>query len=282
MSSKNSLTKNALKKLKTEGFLLVGISKRGRESLQATFDAASAFFQEAPEKKLPNRLPKDLGYRPFGLEYSQSPALPDQVESFTVSRRAPTLISDLPSVGARVLCERMLTTFDILEPIAEAITIELSNKLSGRPMTRKLRGALRHWSLLQLNYSRPTEVSLPFINEPHEDGALLTVAYANGPGLELQMKDGEFIPMTNASENVLVLPGEIAWLLSGGQIQPLYHRVRTERSCSERMSLLFFGDIDPHYCEPWIKNEINVNVDIGSHVLKNPKRFGLEEWTPDW
>src|SRR5207248_2011662 len=128
------------------------------------------------------------------------------------------------------LCERMLATFDILEPIAEAIIVKLANKLSKRPMSKKLSGSLRSWSLLQLNHSRPTAVSLPFINEPHEDGALLTVAYASGPGLELQMMSGEFRSLTNAPDNVLVIPGEIAWLLSGGQVRPTYHRVRTERA----------------------------------------------------
>jgi isopenicillin N synthase-like dioxygenase len=130
-----------------------------------------------------------------------------------------------------------------------------------------------------LNYSRPAEVALPFINEPHEDGALVTIAYASGPGLEMQMPNNDFMPITNDPWNVPVIPGEIAWLLSGGHIRPVYHRVRPEPHYSERIALLFFGDINPRLCEPWIQNEINRNIDIGDRVLKNPKRYGLEEWT---
>jgi hypothetical protein len=44
---------------------------------------------------------------------------------------------------------------------------------------------------------------------------------------------------------------------------------------------LFFADINPKLCQPWVSNEINRNVDIGSLVLKNPTRYGLEEWEPE-
>jgi isopenicillin N synthase-like dioxygenase len=129
-----------------------------------------------------------------------------------------------------------------------------------------------------LNYSRPAEVTTPYINEAHEDGAFLTVAYANAPGLELRTADGDFVPTTNGQDNVLILPGEIAWLLSGGSVRPLYHRVRPDARFHERMTLLFFGDIDPGLCQPWVLNEVNKGVDIGARVLRNPTRFGLQEW----
>jgi hypothetical protein len=58
----------------------------------------------------------------------------------------------------------------------------------------------------------------------------------------------------------------------------MFHRVRPESSCAERIALLFFADINPRLCEPWVRNEINQDVDIGALVLKNPKRFGLDEW----
>ena len=71
------------------------------------------------------------------------------------------------------------------------------------------------------------------------------------------------------------MPGEILWLLSGGQIRPLYHRVRREPGCSERLALLLFGDINPRLCWPWVHTDINEGVDIGARVLTNSNRFGL-------
>ncbi len=82
--------------------------------------------------------------------------------------------------------------------------------------------------------------------------------------------------ITTAPNEVLVMPGEIVWLLSGGQIRPLHHRVRREPSCSERLALLFFGDINPRLCRPWVRADVNEGVDIGARVLTNAARFGLD------
>jgi isopenicillin N synthase-like dioxygenase len=72
------------------------------------------------------------------------------------------------------------------------------------------------------------------------------------------------------------MPGEIIWLLSGGRIPPLFHRVNPKPSCEERIALLFFGDINPSACEPWVENEFNRGVDIGRRVLTSVNRFGLK------
>ena len=82
------------------------------------------------------------------------------------------------------------------------------------------------------------------MNELHEDGCLITIASNKGPGLEIRSPDVCFLPLEISSQQVIVMPGEILWLLSGGAIEPLFHRVRADRSNEERMSLLFFGHID--------------------------------------
>jgi hypothetical protein len=47
------------------------------------------------------------------------------------------------------------------------------------------------------------------------------------------------------------------------------------------MALLFFADIDPALCKPWIENETNLGVDIGARVLTNALRFGLKPYQPE-
>jgi isopenicillin N synthase-like dioxygenase len=72
------------------------------------------------------------------------------------------------------------------------------------------------------------------------------------------------------------MPGDIAYLLSGGRIRPLYHRVQTDINFEERMALLFFADVSPELCDPWVINEVNRNVNIGDRVLNNSQRFGVQ------
>lgn len=270
----------AVEQLLDDNFVIINVSRPIEEQFSSVFEAAHCFFCEPQQMKLLNRFPKDLGYRPFAGEYSKSPLHPDQVESFTVSPGAIT-VDQMTSDTGRLICERMLALYDTLESIAENLTVELANRLSESQIGNKLQGEFHRWSRLQLNYSRPREVQVAFINEVHEDGALFTIAHARKPGLELKVSDDKFVPVTNSPKDVLVIPGDIAWLLSGGRLRPMFHRVRPVSSYVERMALLFFADINPRLCDPWIRNEINQDVDIGAFVVTNPRRFGLEEWERD-
>jgi isopenicillin N synthase-like dioxygenase len=266
---------DAVERLKNEGFLLIQLTEQARMALASTFEAAYPFFRATLDEKSSNTLSEDLGYRPKGIEYSQSPERPDPIESFTADVRTRAVINDLPSARARLLYKRMQATINVLEPIAEALTMLLADALSVGEIGEKLHGAFRRWSCLQVNYSQPANTPEAFINELHEDGHLITLSCSDGPGLEVQTRRGDFARITTADDEILVMPGEIVWLLSGGQIRPLYHQVRRESSCRERLAILFFGDIDPKFCEPWVKNKVNKGVDIGARVLTNAARFGL-------
>jgi isopenicillin N synthase-like dioxygenase len=266
----------AVERLKNDGFLLIPLAAGARDAVLETLDAAYEFFRAPLEEKSRSRLPEDCGYRPCGIEYSQSPERPDQIESFSATVRTRAGIAQLHSASARRLYDRMLATIDLLEPIAEELTIELADSLSGRSCGQALCGAFRLWSRLQLNYSRPAETAEGLIHDAHEDGDLLTLACATGPGLEMQTESGGFQPVMAPPGQLVIMPGEIAWLLSGGQIRPLWHRVRPLSQERERFALLYFGDIDPRQCEPWVANRINANVDIGARVLRSVTRFGLD------
>src|SRR5258708_30685865 len=41
---------------------------------------------------------------------------------------------------------------------------------------------------------------------------------------------------------------------------------------SERLALLFFGDIDPKVCDPWVMNSVNAGIDIGARVQASVAR----------
>jgi isopenicillin N synthase-like dioxygenase len=262
-------------KLRENGFLVIELQHETSEKVAGVFAAGSRFFHLPSDEKAASKLPNDFGYRPIGIEYSNSPDHPDLAESFSMCARMSGTV-ELESSAACFLYQRMLETFDAFESIAEAVTVRLAETLSGNAVGGKLRSGFHRWSRLQLNYSRPLEINEPFINEPHEDGDVLTIACATGPGLELKRVDGDFSPMTTSPTEALLMPGEIAWLLSGGHLQPVWHRVRPQPHATERMALLFFGDLDPQLCEPWVRNKVNASVDISERVLKSVTRFGLQ------
>jgi isopenicillin N synthase-like dioxygenase len=271
-----SFWRDPLAILRSEGYLRLQLSETMKKSVEATFDGGYAFFRQPIEMKIQQTTDQDLGYRAFGDEYSISPEFPDQLESFSVSPRLPIATDQFQSVPARVLYDRMSQTFDLFEPIVEDLTITLAQQLTGGRIGEHLKGKLRYWSRLQLNYTRPSSVDFPFINETHEDLDLLTINCASGAGLELRMATDSFLPINTGALDAIVFPGEIAWLLSGGELKPMFHRVRTHRDIDERVSLLFFADPEPQSCEPWVSTSINHNVDIGVHVRQNVVKFGLK------
>jgi isopenicillin N synthase-like dioxygenase len=269
------IPENMTEKLREEGFLVIELQRATSKKVAGVFAAGSRFFHLPSDEKAANKLPNEFGYRPIGVEYSNSPDHPDLAESFSVCARMSGTVEP-ESSAARILYRRMLETFDALESIAETIAVRLAETLGGNPIGEKLRSGFRRWSRLQLNYSRPLEIDEPFINEPHEDGDLLTIACATGPGLELKKADGVFSSLTTTPTEALIMPGEIAWLLSGGHVKPAWHCVRPQPHATERMALLFFGDLHPRLCEPWIRNQVNADVDISERVLKSVARFGLQ------
>jgi isopenicillin N synthase-like dioxygenase len=271
----------AIEKLEAEGFLTLSLRRDSGQIIESVFDVGGAFFRASSDEKLHHKLPNDFGYRPIGVEYSQSPDRPDPIESFTVSMRTQSEIPSAWSTLAKSLSQHMLNAIEVLEPIAEEIVTKLAVRLGGRSVGKKLRGELHRWSCLQLNYSRPATVKSSFIHEPHEDGHFLTIGCSTSPGLERRVDANEFVPIITKIDEVVIMPGDIATLLSGGRIQPLYHRVAVDNRCSERMALLFFADIRPELCEPWIVNETNLNVNIGNRVLTNSSRFGVQAFEPE-
>jgi isopenicillin N synthase-like dioxygenase len=268
-------TDEAVRQIAHDGFAFLHAPDELQVLLREALDAGDAFFELDADQKASDRLPLDTGYRPNGKEYSKSSTHPDEVESFTVSYRVPYPERQLSSVAARILHARMLKVFDVFEAVAEEITLKLALCFNGRP--KDVKGAFGEWSLLQFNYSRPSLANAEFINDVHEDGCLLTIMSIAGSGLELQ-SGSEFTPVVESKQQVLVMAGEILWLLTGGEINPVYHRVRAIPSCSTRKSLLFFADMNPTTCDPWILNDVNQGIDIGKKVLQNSSRFGLSEW----
>ena len=80
------------------------------------------------------------------------------------------------------------------------------------------------------------------IHECHEDGDFFTIATASGPGLQLEPPNSSVVSGPSTFDEVIVMPGEILHLMSGGEIRPMYHRVLSIPGIEERVAVMFFGD----------------------------------------
>lgn len=267
--------------LASTGFALVTLPQPMAEVVAATFAAALAFFRSPPEAKASSVLAEECGYRPFGVEYSRSADHPDMVESFSATARVRPSPADLTVSTAWALYQQMARTFDALESVAETLNIELARHVGRASAAERLRGGIRRWSRLQVNYSKPSSITGALINELHEDGNLLTLGCATAGGLEVQPNENDLVPVWADGAQVIAMPGEVMWLLTGGRIKPLHHQVRASASSEERLSLLFFADLDPRLCEPWLPGPNNRDIDIGERVRRNVGRFGLSGFSED-
>lgn len=269
------LPKEPLKDLVDDGFLLLSVPHTIAESVGATFAAGYTFFRQEEDTKKQFIFEQDLGYRPFAGEYSVTVEFPDQLESYSVSPRLDVSPVHLTLDSVAIFQARMMETFHLMEPIVEGLTMLLADQIGAHSPSTTLKGKLHHWSRLQANYARPADVAFAFINETHEDLDLLTLTSCPQPGLEVKMAK-RFVPVQTTSHEVLIFPGEIAWLLSGGAIKPMYHRVRTYSHVNERLALLFFADVEPESCEPWVITNVNKGIDVAQRVRTNVRKFGLK------
>jgi isopenicillin N synthase-like dioxygenase len=113
------------------------------------------------------------------------------------------------------------------------------------------------------------------LQDGHEDGHLLTLVTATGPGLEIETADG-YRPAEVAEDEMLIMPGSLLTLMTGGEIQPLYHRVRNSFRKEPRYSMMYFVNPESgQVLDPWIRNETNAGIDIIEEANKLPQKFGL-------
>lgn len=138
--------------LQVAGMSRLQLSARSRLILDDVISAAFAFFRLPLARKQESRFADECGFRAFGAEYSESPARPDQIESFSVCGRMIGLESNTGPPEGLVLRSRMLDAFVDLERIVEDVASQLATSLGrGGP---SLQGHIRDWSRMQLNYSK--------------------------------------------------------------------------------------------------------------------------------
>ncbi|MEO9138468.1 MAG: 2OG-Fe(II) oxygenase family protein [Jatrophihabitans sp.] len=267
----NAVTK-AARDIVDQGYAVVKLSDLDAGNLKNAIGTAVEFFQRPLDDKMAHgSTDHNYGYRPFGIEYSVSPERPDMNECFTVWSSRFDLIpeaQDIPELTGSFLDWR-----DSLAPMVKAILDEVAQNFEANEAP-----AFEKASYLQINYCLPTPPERDFLQDKHEDGHMVTVLHATAPGLEIYA-DGEHSdsvkPMLPDADEIVIMPGSVLTALSGGAIQPLYHRVRNH-GLDDRQSIMYF--VNPEIEEPlygWVDDEAGTRVDIREHVQNAPSMFGL-------
>jgi isopenicillin N synthase-like dioxygenase len=264
--------------LRTRGYLKVRCQPGLTAALGRVLDAADAFFSLPLEIKRRNALEELCeGYRGLATEYSDIADRPDLHESFWVHAfNAEKAQARLDRQG-QPLYRSMLHVAEEFDKIITSMLIALQRHYRV-PNPDQPQFTTAFGSHLQLNYYNPPRHQRDFLMDCHEDRLLFTILHSNASGLEIRARDGSFIPMTTEPDEVFIMPSDIAMLLSGGEIQPLYHRVRNILEVQARMSLMYFSNPNANNhvkIEPWRKSDVNRDVDIMRRVIENPLKFGL-------
>ena len=210
------------------------------------------------------------GYRPIGLEYARTPDQPDLMESVSLSLRQ---IFELPAHECRetLLHARMRSAAGEFLQLSRCVLEEADRHYGGGGIARlRYVGA----SFLQVSMYHPSTAGREILQEEHEDANLLTLATSTAPGLEIREGNG-YHPAGLEPGELLLMPSDIFSVLSGGEVQPLYHQVRRCPEVERRVSVLFFAAPDPDQeIRPWVCRDGEA-VDLSARILNNPVQFGL-------
>jgi len=266
----NPIGLSLIDELITRGHAKIRIGRDIRRQIAHTFEIARGFYARPLPEKRSFALPAFVeGYRDIGLEYSMRPDRPDLTESFSVWNRN------------RARTEEWVTTCPIhieMRRTIDALTMpidELFQSMADRWAPGVDGPRVKTASYLQINYYEPAQHSRDMLQDGHEDGHLLTLVTATGPGLEIDTGDG-YQPAEVAEDEMLIMPGSLLTLMTGGKISPLYHRVRNSFRKEARYSMMYFVNPESDQeLEPWIRNESNAGIDIIEQANALPQKFGL-------
>jgi isopenicillin N synthase-like dioxygenase len=253
----------------SSGFGTVRLDPGEAQRLTGLYREAAAFFALDPPTKLRHSVPnRSIGYRPHAYAHAGYPDKPDLNDSFLYwqsKHRAPSNPDEISSFLDALEAYRVVTA-RIVSNLVEVMRLRYDYK-----HTLPFEDA----SVMQIN-SFGVASDQELLQQPHEDAVFLTVISTSAEGLEAVHGDISE-PLKFASDEVLVMPGSVMTLMTGGEIPPLYHQARNH-GILDRMSIMYFVSPDTTSAiEPFVVNDSNRMTDIRDLVIKNPQTFGLSE-----
>lgn len=257
------------------GYAIIKLDPAIVTSLETVESQAKQFFSQSAAIKHGFAAPHCVeGYREIGPEYSLVPERPDLTESFSFwyrNRRRPEIVAWQESCPLHNL---MHATADMLSAVTTDLFAAMAASWSAAgDQTPRLR--FQEASYIQINYYEPAQHSRDLLQDPHEDGHLITLVRSTEPGLEIKVGDA-FQAVELARDEMLVMPSSLLSLMTGNLVPPLFHQVRNSLRRTARYSQMFF--VNPELdqkLDPWISNASNEHIDIIQYANSAPQQFGL-------
>jgi len=268
----NPAARLLLEELLARGHAKLQIGRESRRQIDHAFATAREYFATPFPEKSAFALSQFVeGYREIGLEYSQVKERPDLTESFSLwNRNRPHTEAAGWTQSCPIHAELRRTIDDLSSYVAELFQTMADKWAPGTVGPRFQRA-----SYIQVNYYEPAQHSRDMLQDGHEDGHLITLVTANSPGLEIQIGD-KYVPVELGPDEMLIMPGSLLTLMTGGAIPPLFHQVKNSRRQEARYSMMFFVNPEGNQVlEPWIRNETNKDADVIAEANALPLKFGL-------
>jgi isopenicillin N synthase-like dioxygenase len=229
--------------LAARGHACIDLGPAEQSALGAVRDQAGRFFALPDAAKRRHGDANGLnGWRPYGMQFSDDPALPDECESFAFWGGRADLVPEHAEIRSftAVLGEWWL------------VAVEIAGEIMGQ-LARRYRYPhalpVEPSSYLEVN-SYDARSGRKLLQTRHEDGHLVSLVVPDRPGLEIE-EDGRMRPAGIREGQMLVMPGSLLTAMTGGKIPPLYHQVRNHRY-PQRTTVLafvntpFHGDYPPY------------------------------------
>lgn len=258
-----------------QGFAILKLDQAALDGLDSVELQGKQFFAQNAALKHRFAAPSCVeGYREIGPEYSLVPERPDLTESFSFwyrNRHRPEILAWRKTCPLHLI---MHETADILSGVVTDLFAAMAaNWAPTGEATPPLR--FQEASYLQINYYEPALHSRDLLQDPHEDGHLITLVKATEPGLEIKIGDG-YEPIELAANEMIIMPGSLLTLMTGNMVPPLFHQVRNSLRRTARYSHMFFVNPELNQkLDPWIRNASNEHIDIIEHANSAPQQFGL-------
>lgn len=267
-----NIVSSAASTMLASGYAIIPTGSLVKVCLDETFDIADEFFaKDAREKEMFSRPDILEGYRGFGAEFSSEQGRPDLNETFSLVPRNQVLAEIGAWSGSNPLHGALKRLAPFYAQLADSVLDHVRTAFD--PSGDRIHS--QEFSYLQLNYYRPGRERRELLQDAHEDGHLLTIVTSRQPGLEIEI-DGAFEPADLAPGELLVMPGSILTLMTGGLLRPLVHRVRNVGGLRRRASLMYF--VNASVVEPpraWIAAEDGSFPDIRKATIESSQMFGL-------
>jgi isopenicillin N synthase-like dioxygenase len=244
------------------GFVIIRNHGIDKALIDRCVDNFRAFFALPVEEKNRYRLPNGggaRGYTPFGIETAKGARHHDLKEFWHVGRELPPghpfrelMAANVWVDGIKGFRESTLALYDAFDALGRRLlaAIARSVKLPSNYFDDKVN--LGNSVLRVIHYPPMPPEPTPSVRAgAHEDINVITLLLgAEEPGLEVQSKRGEWLPINPPPDSLVCNVGDMLQRLTNRHLRSTTHRVVNpprERASNARYSLPFFLHFNPDF-----------------------------------